>query len=234
MLFDPIHHTSFIMTQDATTNEGFLRLDVLLEWIEKTASEHASLGNVNFEVLEKLNQAWVLYQWQMHIYRFPLRNETIKIKTWVQEMQHAKSLRLFEVYVNESLCIELHTLWLVMNTQSRKLESLKVHGAQFLEHSLPTKKITFDRIGSNVWEEIHTITVSNEHLDFVGHVNNIQYIKWCMDIFQQNKNRKPIKKIHVQFAKESILNEVLTIHQNENQFKITHHDELRFWMKFEI
>lgn len=234
MLFEPIYHTSFPINEDTTTEEGFLRLDVLLEWIEKTASEHASLGNVNFEVLEKLNQTWVLYQWQMYIHRLPLQNETIKIKTWVQEMQHAKSLRLFEVYVDESLCIELHTLWLVMNTQSRKLESLKVHGAQFLEHTLPTKKIIFERIGSNEWVEIHPIKVSCEHLDFVGHVNNIKYIKWCMDTFYLIKNRKPLKKVHVQFAKESILNEVLTLHQNENQFKITHHDELRFWMKYEI
>lgn len=234
MLFDPIHHSSFLITQDATTNEGFLRLDLLLEWIEKTVSEHASLGNVNFEVLEKLNQAWVLYQWQMHLHWLPFRNEIIKIKTWVQEMHHAKSLRLFEVYVNEKLCIELHTLWLVMNTQNRKLESLKVEGMNFLEHSLPAKKITFERIGSNEWVKIHPITVTCDHLDFVGHVNNIQYIKWCMDILNQSENIKTLKKVHVQFAKESVLNEVLTLHHHENQFKITRNDELRFWLKYEI
>jgi acyl-ACP thioesterase len=234
MLFDPIHHTSFQITESTTTKKGFLPLDVLLEWIEKTASEHASLGNVNFEVLEKLNQAWVLYQWQMHIHRFPLWNETITIKTWVQEMHHAKSLRLFEVYVDESICIELHTLWLIMNTQSRKLEPLKVDGMHFLSHKLPIKKITFEKNSSNEWIEIQLIIVNSQHLDFVGHVNNIQYIKWCLDSCYYSKDRKPLKKVHVQFVKESVLNEVLTIHYIENQFKITHQDELRFWMKFEI
>lgn len=233
--FPSIYSYKHVIKEHDCHADGRLLIENLLRIIEDTASTHASLGKVNFEDLSYYQQAWVLYQWQLHIYQLPKADDTIQITTWVQEMKGAKSLRLFEIYLNNERVIEMHTLWLIMNTKSRKLEFLKVDGSLFLQHNQPKKEVIFEKQIPSDWEDITRLIVKNEHIDFVGHVNNIQYVKWCLQVLDNHPFfQKNIQKIHVQFAKESLIDEELVLHQNNEFFKITCSNELRFWMKLEM
>jgi len=66
------------------------------------------------------------------------------------------------------------------------------------------------------------ITVSNQHLDMLNHVNNVQYVQWVQDIAEQHWNARATPEIldtyywvmlshHIHYKGEAILNDVITL-----------------------
>jgi acyl-CoA thioester hydrolase len=57
------------------------------------------------------------------------------------------------------------------------------------------------------------ITVSNQHLDMLNHVNNVQYVQWVQDIAEQHWNAFywVMLSHHIRYKGEAILNDVITL-----------------------
>lgn len=218
-----------------------LKLPELSNLMQLTANIHADLGGVGFKDLAEYDQAWVMNRMRIEILKIPVWSDEIQIRTWVEELKTIKSIRNFELTKEGEKYIAVSSLWVILNTKTRRPDSLKIdtsHVERFPElqaTQLENRKLRTDFEITDFFD----YKVQFADLDIVKHVNNIKYLEWCLnylDIELILKNR--IKAIDLNFIKELSLHDTVTICKgvtdNITHFKILRDDVVCFICEIEL
>ena len=239
--FSSIYKGLYEITIDECSINSKVRITNLLNALQAVAGKHSDLGGMSYFDMQQNNQAWVLSSMRVEIEDLPKWHEVIEIETWIETLSGIKSIRDFNVWLNEKKIIGVNSLWVVLNTSKRRPENIAI-SHEHLE-KFPNKKPTqspFHRIDLN--QKVEWITnrkVVYSDLDALNHVNNVKYIEWCLDclpieILQKNN----ITSIDINFLKEVTFNENVSIYrciiQNNVYFYIRLQETICFAMKLEF
>ena len=201
------------------TPNGFLKYVDLCNLIQLTAAAHSEIGGISFVDMQQFDQAWVLSRMRVEIEALPKWKDCITIKTWINTLEHSRSIRAIEVSVNGKKMIGAETFWAVFNTRIRRPESLSLPHEQYEKFpedratAIPFSKITLGEEKQLVSER--TVVLSD--LDMVNHVNNVKYLEWCLDTLEEKiiLNRK-MKSFEMNFLRELSLKDKVAIYENHS------------------
>lgn len=202
------------------TPNGVLKYTDLCNLLQLTAATHSELGGISFVDMQQFNQAWVLSRMRVEIIEMPKWKDTITINTWINNLENSRSIRAFEVLVNNKKMIGSETFWAVFNTKIRKPEPLALPHEHFEKY--PENKATqqsFSKINiQNEKEIVFEKTVVLSDLDIVNHVNNVKYLEWCLDCIDEKIIlNQSITSFEMNFLKELFLKDKVQIHESVSE-----------------
>lgn len=220
---------------------GSLKIPELSNLLQLTASIHADLGGVGFTDLSSYDQSWVMSRMRFEIDKMPIWSNVIQIKTWVEQLKGLKSIRNFELSYLGQRYVGVSSLWVVMNTKTRRPDNLKIPTCHVECYPNLPATTQINRKLSADFEVVESFdyTVLFSDLDIVNHANNIKYLEWCFNHVDPKlilENR--IKAIDVNFVKELSLGDKVQICKgwinNSISFKIIRDSEVCFICEIEV
>lgn len=220
---------------------GSLKIPELSNLLQLTASMHADLGGVGVADMSAYDQSWVMSRMRFEIDKMPVWSTEIQIKTWVEQLKGVKSIRNFELSHLGERYVGVSSLWVVMNTKTRRPDNLKlptdhvepfpdIHATMEMNRKL---SIDFDIL------ESFDYTVLFSDLDIVNHANNVKYLEWCLNYVDARLIlTSKIRAIDLNFVKELNLGDKVEICKgsinNMIHFKIIRDSEVCFICEIEL
>ncbi|MEN0046287.1 MAG: acyl-ACP thioesterase domain-containing protein [Bacteroidota bacterium] len=195
----------------------------LIRAMHEAAMQNVIRLGISVWDLEPQNLAWVLMSKYVQFERLPILGEKIQILTQPSGFEKVFTYRDYKVLdeAGNTLLYSAST-WLLMNTQSRRMTRIPENIRSFekdipdAEDCLPRCDVKFNKL-----EQIHTqedIKVGWHDLDFNGHANNVQYIRWMLEPLGVVLKEKQLQRLEIQFRAECRWQEVLksTIQKQED------------------
>lgn len=172
---------------------GRLSLPGLFGAMQESAWHHANHIGFGFESLSDSRHVWVLVRLLVKMDRFPVWEEPYQITTWPSGSEGFTAFREFLIQDNEGATIGLGTSsWMILDMESRRPR--KDERLKEFDTWVATEKTLggeAPRINAPVNPEsfgIHTVRASD--VDQHGHVNNANYVRMAMDVFQVQQFRE--------------------------------------------
>lgn len=177
----------------------------LCNLLQLTAAEHSILGGLSFNDMQQFDQAWVLSRIRVEIAELPKWQDQVQIKTWIESLPGANSVRNMEMYLDGRKIVGASTFWAVLNTKLRKAEALALphdHFEKFPEwHATDTPISRINVLKETELKAERRVALSD--LDIVNHANNVKYLEWCLDTMPTDSilNRK-LQSLEMNFLRE--------------------------------
>jgi medium-chain acyl-[acyl-carrier-protein] hydrolase len=201
--------------------KGQARLTSMANFFQEMAYHHASELGLGYDDMKSRKTTWVLSRMRIHMKRYPLWNETIKLETWPSGAERLFALRDFRVLDSKGEVIGMaSTAWLILDIDSHRLIRPKEMMDQFkmIIHDVQMFETPLDKIlvpGETRLLKQHDVVFSD--LDIVGHVNNVRYMEWCIDAVTTAENaEKEIRELEINFNHEALLGDRIRISGSEN------------------
>ena len=158
--------------------KGHARLTSMANFFQEVAYYHASELGLGYHEMKTRKTTWVLSRMRIHMKRYPVWNEQIKLETWPSGAERLFALRDFRVLDSKGEIIGMaSTAWLIMDIDTHRLIRPKEMMEQFkmIVHDVQMFDRPLDKIAApgecRLMKE-HEVVFSD--LDIVGHVNNAQ------------------------------------------------------------
>ncbi len=216
---------------------GKMKLSEMANLFQLTASEHAIKGGLGFFDLQEFNQSWVMNRLRIEIDEL----DFVDVKTWIEVLKGAKSIRDFTIEKNGKKLIGASSLWAVFNTEKRRPDILQIDSSH-IERFPDLKPTEVENSILNIdFEptEVIQYKVQFSDLDIVKHANNTKYLDWCLNTIDPEiifKHR--IKAIDMNFLKELSLHDKIEIQKLETknliQFKVVNQEKVNFVCRLEL
>ena len=197
---------------------AYLKYVDLCNLLQLTAAQHSIVGGLSFNDMQASHQAWVLSRIRVEIDALPKWQDKVTVKTWIEDLQGARSTRNMEMYLNGKKIVGATTYWAVFNTQLRKAEALALphaHFEKFPEWHATRKgfsKLNVARETELVKE--HQVVLSD--LDIVNHVNNVKYLEWCLDtLTPKSILQQRISAFEMNFMRELNLDDSIALWRSD-------------------
>ncbi len=211
-----IYESSFCVTSyhcDATT---FLRPDAFLHHCQEAAELHAQLHDFGYDWGMEKGLIWVMKQADVLIHRRPRWKQAVVLRTSTGTINALQARRWVKLYAadSEELLIEAELQWLLIDLRRRRPCSFKKAGIDIetLDSCYPATVPEGEWIASSQPATAYTTGWRDE--DFHGHVNNASYLIWILNALPEIS--KSLKQFRIDFHKESVAGEDLTIHHEEH------------------
>lgn len=190
---------------DANMN---LRPTALLDWMQEAAGRNAADLGFGYEEMISGNTAWVLSRIRVNFHNYPKWRESVTLKTW-----HKGANRIFYLrdFILENLdgekLVSATTSWLIIDLASRRMVRDKNLAENFDNSEMgfaieeQAEKVVLPK--DTEPELVHTHKVVWSDIDTNGHVNNVKYVVWAMDVLDYElANGRPLKELLVNYDSE--------------------------------
>lgn len=204
---DTRYSMDFTISSFDVDAKGKASLQSISRYMQEIATIHANVLKLGFHDMIKENRAWVLAQMLIRIDRFPPIHETFTIKTWSNGPDGRFALRDFEFLDKHNNVIgAASSTWFVVDITEKRICRLDNY---FKGYEYNNKVLVLNRQPERIkpFEESelkHEIGVNYSDLDINGHLNNVRYIDFILDMFtDQFRLDHDIQEIEMNFLKES-------------------------------
>lgn len=169
---------------------------------QEVAGNHAIFKGLGYFDMKEQNMMWVLNRFKIQMMRFPKWREKVVIKTWVSAMQpfsHRHTL-LLDVEGNELGYGS--ALWIPLDAITHRPKRLVLNdNFTLIKNETPCGQPA--KISDLTDLELSsTRSVQYTDLDFLNHVNNVQYINWILDDIYTQKGKPLFKTLEINFINE--------------------------------
>lgn len=199
----------------ATDIKRNLRITSLMKFFEDIAILQSESLGVGLDYYEKEKCAWVMYKWDVKVYKYPKYMDEVKIITNPNAYKRFYANRLFEVRdKNNELLAEGNSIWIFLNTESKRPSAVpELFGKLYemnpeneiinIENPKPPEKITHEK----------ELEVRYFDIDTNDHVNNVQYVEWALEAVPvEIKNDYTLTRLKTIYKKEVNLGDKITSH----------------------
>jgi medium-chain acyl-[acyl-carrier-protein] hydrolase len=180
---DLIYRKEFFIHTYESDFEGRARLVSLLNFLQDTAGDHATLLGWSVLDLFKKNMTWVLSRYHVRVLRYPAWGERLEVVTWPSGRHGYFALRDYDVRDREGKPVLAGTTsWMVLHTgrkQPVKLDGLFPANVFLEKRALADDFAPLPPVETA--EREVSFRVEMGHLDLNKHVNNAVYIQWALE-----------------------------------------------------
>lgn len=178
-----------------------------LNFAQEAANVHADYIGVGYDSMHVTRQAWVLSKIHVIFHRLPKWKDNVNMQSWHKGSAGLQCFRDFVMYdeKGEEKLISATTSWLVMDIDTRRLckysglADEKAIKEDVIE--TPAPKLIMPKDVEP--ELVMTHPVNYSDLDLLGHVNNVKYTEWSMNVVElEVANNRPLKDLVVNFNNE--------------------------------
>ncbi|MHC5309232.1 acyl-[acyl-carrier-protein] thioesterase [Myroides sp. LJL116] len=215
--FESIYIENFTVDYFDCQPNGQIKLVDLCRLMQIASSNHAVSGGISYWDLQKSKQAWVLNKFRLEIKDLPHWQEQICIHTWIERLEGFRSIRNFAVYAQDKLIASASSLWVIINTVTRRPEVMQL-GHEHFEKFPDKKAIEGQFTRFNKQQDLQSLqkdTVKYSDLDMLDHVTNTKYLEWIINALHQNDMAlNTTKVVDMIFHKELLFKEPYSIDRN--------------------
>ena len=194
-----------------------LTIPMLSNLFQEVAGNHANFRKLGFFEMQSNNRFWVLNRFRLAVEEFPLWLDEVEVHTWVSMMRGPFSNRHFAIFKNGKQLASAFTFWVAIDFNTHKPVRINSEEVVILEDEIadcgPAEKLSPFENGT----KIGAYKVQNSDIDMLGHVNNVKYPEWLFNHLDPNT---PIKKLEINYLKETHLGDEVNFYQSENNYKI--------------
>ncbi|MCK4879858.1 MAG: hypothetical protein KAS82_04325 [Bacteroidales bacterium] len=206
----------FLISSYDLNPKGQARLTTMANFFQEVAYHHASELGLGYDDMKSRKTTWVLSRMRIHMKRYPVWNDRIKLETWPSGAERLFALRDFRVLDSKGEVIGMaSTAWLIIDLDTHRLIRPKeiLDQFQMIVHDVKMFEKSLDKIAiPGETERLNQHTVAFSDLDIVGHVNNVKYMEWCIDATTSAVNaEQEIRELEINFNHEALFGDRIGI-----------------------
>ncbi len=220
---DKVYSQKFTVRNFDVDFKGKLKLEMLLNFLQESAAEHAFQLGLSGEELLKKNLAWILSRYHIEINYYPQKGETIEVKTWPCLVKEIFTLREYEIHTLKSIAAKATSSWMAVDLKKKKPVKIKERLPSFPMYEKRAINDEFKRLPDfNKSNMELRFPVLKADLDFNRHVNNVVYIKCAVETIPEKViMNSRLTSIEVNYRNETfygdwIISRTQNIREGEN------------------
>ena len=185
-----------------------LRPAAMLDMMQEAAGRDAETLGFGYEKMISSNTAWVLSRVKLVFHQYPKWRDNVVFKTWHQGANRIFYLRDFFMEDPQgNRLISATTSWLIIDLASRRMVRDRELADNFDNSQAgyaieeQAEKVTLPKEIEPELIDTHKVVWSD--IDTNGHVNNVKYVVWALDVLDYELvSKKTIKELLVNFDSE--------------------------------
>jgi medium-chain acyl-[acyl-carrier-protein] hydrolase len=173
--------------------DGQIKLNVLLQYLQEAAAHHAEQLGVGFGDLDQRRCFWVLANLRLEVAAAPRWGDEVTVRTWPSGCTRLTASREFLGAGSDGReLFRAASEWMILDKQTsrpKNLTRLDLHlppaGPKVL--AAPLQRLQ----ARDAYTPARSLPVPFSSLDFNGHVNNTEYVRWGLDGLYHTLRRAP-------------------------------------------
>lgn len=188
-----------------------MKISRIVDMFQNVATWHSKTIGYGTAEMMNLKQGWLVLEWKIKIFRYPVADEMIELRTWSKSPKGLHAYRDFEI-VDESgsIMVLAESSWILYDLVNQKPirlsnEMMEKYGAinrNALEEGISKIK------ESDINGHIFRISPMRRDIDTNNHVNNAKYVEFFEEILPADVK---INEIEIQYRKQTKLGETLQL-----------------------
>jgi medium-chain acyl-[acyl-carrier-protein] hydrolase len=176
--------------------DGGMKVNALMQYLQEAAACHAEQLGFGFADMSQRNCLWVLANLRLEISREPQWMDRLTIRTWPSGHTRLAATREFVGTATDgSELFRAGSEWMVLDRQSSRPQNLVRFGLNLPQTGLKALSMPLHRLKpAEGCVRTYCLQVPFSALDFNGHVNNTEYVRWALDGL--SLQRDPLSQIH--------------------------------------
>ena len=156
----------------------------IINYFGDIAMHQSGKLGVGLDWLIENNLGWVIYKWDINIYRYPTLDEKVIVRTWPLSFRKFYAYRQYDIIDSKGEVIATaDSVWFLIDTNRRR--PTKVSNAMYETYRLTEQDKDIADFGQlEVPNNISTEKIFNvrySDIDTNKHVNNAKYVDWCIE-----------------------------------------------------
>lgn len=209
------HSKYFTIEFRDVDQNGFLKMNTLVDYMQETSNEHAALLGIDFlEPYEGKQYYWIVSRAKMELETYPKWKETIRIETYPVGVEKLFAVRRFNLFNEKDEQLGyIIGYYILMDAENFRPARFKMFADQF-----PLFKENYEGEVLDKLEMTETILredlrkVRSGEIDSNKHMNNAHYIRWSTDLFTcEELVTRPIKSIQTNYITSLLEGDVAKI-----------------------
>lgn len=211
------------ITSNDVDNHLNLKVSSIFKFMQMVSTNHSEKLHIGQKDTIDVGMAWVIIRMQVVIYDYPKLNDEIIVTTHPGEANRFLFPRFYQIYDKKGkLLIAGSTLWCVIDMNTRR-----VLLNPFKDRKFPVEKNKDDialpeKVSKVEYEKVEDRKVRYNDIDMNGHLNNVKYIEYIIDM--KNKDfydNNQVKSILINYEKELKEGELVSLSTNgDNDFYV--------------
>ncbi len=163
--------------------DGLLKANVLLQYLQESAARHAEQLGVGFADLDHQECFWVLANLQIEITDTPHWRDCLTVRTWPSGFTRLTATREF---IGENAdgreLFRAASEWMILDKHTSRPRNLSRLNLNLPPTGVKALNTEMERLRPALaYAKAYAISVPFSALDFNGHVNNTEYVRWALD-----------------------------------------------------
>jgi medium-chain acyl-[acyl-carrier-protein] hydrolase len=206
--------------------DGGMKTNALMQYLQEAAACHAEQLGVGFADMTRRNCFWVLANLRLEIPREPRWMDGVTIRTWPSGFTRLIAAREFVGTASDGTALfRAGSEWMVLDRQTGRPQNLTRLDLHLPPAAPKALSAPLHRLkAAEAYVRTGALQVPFSALDFNGHVNNTEYVRWALDALHQHLGHLPgIHVAHVTYLAEVFCGdeiEVLVSPAGDNRFSI--------------
>ncbi len=183
----------FIVRMHDCRPNGAIKLNALMQYLQEAAACHAEELGIGFHDLERRDGLWVLVNLRIEVARMPRWQDRLIIRTWPSGCKRLIASRQF---IGSSAAGEeffrAASHWMILDRHSsrpKNLDKLDLNLPADGPKALAAEPARLKPVEG--YTAVDTLRVPFSALDFNGHVNNTEYVRWAFDAIRRKFDALP-------------------------------------------
>lgn len=186
--------------------DGGMKLNALMQYLQEAAACHAEQLGFGLADMSRRNCLWVLANLRLEISREPQWMDHLTIRTWPSGHTRLAATREFiGTDADGSELFRAGSEWMVLDRQSGRPQNLVRFGLHLPQTGLKALSAPLHRLKPvEGCVPTYSLQVPFSALDFNGHVNNTEYVRWALDgLSLQRGQLRQVRAAHVTYLAEA-------------------------------
>lgn len=187
----------------------------IVDFLGDIATRQSEELGIGIDYLKENGLCWVLYKWNIDMYKYPVYGEKVLIRTCPCSMRKFYAYRTFELINSKGEVLsKAESIWFLINIEKRRPVRIgeniyKAYGLTFNDNkSLEIENIK--KLESVNYEKQFDVRYSD--IDTNRHVNNEKYIAWAIETLPLDTVLNyTLKNIKVTYEKETTYGETISV-----------------------
>lgn len=163
---------------------------------------------------KKYGSVWVFTRNRIQIDRAPLWKEPYTAECFISSAKGAKMT--VDTVLRDTkggICVYSRIEMCALDLSSQRIRRIRDVGVTSDEHvEIPHREIEFSRLKHEGLSEIDSVRVRSCDIDFIGHTNNVSYVRFIMNTYSCAELReRPVREIEIRYAGQTHEGDVLSI-----------------------
>jgi acyl-ACP thioesterase len=195
-----------------------MTLDAALDFLQEAAISHAENLGVGRSAMASSNQVWLLSRMSAEISRRPKYGETVTVSTWPRGGEKLFALRDFDIRdAADNPVVQARSCWVIIDMEKRRpLRPQAVMDTMPLNEGkdalLPARTLAPGLEQRPSLQRIAERQALYTDVDYNGHVNNVNYIRWIEDTLDPSLLEKAERmRLDVNYLNEVLTDEITEI-----------------------